>query len=168
MCAPVGVFRFSRRVDGRCFFTECLIDNSVQGGEDDDRLVKPSQGLKLNLQAIVARAPRIIYKPLHAHSPPPSRLHSPQQHLHRTHNILANHQHPPPRPPPPAQISPPTSDKAAQPAIMKPVVSAFNAWTWYATAQQERKEEEKAEKQENNSTDNLHLKTASSSPSSPS
>jgi hypothetical protein len=28
----------------------------------------------------------------------------------------------------------PTSDKAAQPATMKPVVSAFNAWTWYVAS----------------------------------
>lgn len=29
------------------------------------------------------------------------------------------------------------SSKAAQPAIMKPVVSAFNAWTWYVAVLEE-------------------------------
>lgn len=50
--------------------------------------------------------------------------------LHYTRELPTTTSTPTPNPREPI----PTSHKAAQPATMKPVVSAFNAWTWYVAS----------------------------------
>lgn len=142
MWAPGGVFV---RSEGECLVLnlECLHNNGLQvskeGGTIASRLGCSESGY-VNLEAasrlqVIVHSARLASPRITSfNTTPSSQLHPPQRYLCCIDTTPANYRQSPPRPRRLPREPIPTSDKAAQPAIMKPVVSAFNAWTWYVAS----------------------------------